>query len=126
MACRVIYQTHIIYCYLLNCNLILLFRHLGENSRLVVVKNAGHAANLEKSKEVCKSIIDYFQETASSASIRVRVGNGCDASNLLRIKRLSQKQLYCNTLGVYHQLSNGFELKHDMSSGNEGVKIKST
>ncbi|GJN31663.1 hypothetical protein PR202_gb20086 [Eleusine coracana subsp. coracana] len=26
-------------------------RHLGENSRLVVVKNAGHAANLEKSKE---------------------------------------------------------------------------
>ena len=32
----------------------------------------------------------------------------------------------CNTLGVCHQLSNGFELKHDMSSGNEGVKIKST
>ncbi|XP_066350070.1 uncharacterized protein [Miscanthus floridulus] len=44
-------------------------RHLGENSRLVVVKNAGHAANLEKSKEVCKSIIDFFQEPASSASI---------------------------------------------------------
>ena len=33
---------------------------------------------------------------------------------------------FCNTLGVCHQLSNGFELKHDMSSGNEGVKIKST
>jgi hypothetical protein len=32
----------------------------------------------------------------------------------------------CNTPGVCHQLSNGFELKHDMSSGNEGVKIKST
>ena len=31
-----------------------------------------------------------------------------------------------NTLGVCHQLSNGFELKHDMSSGDEGVKIKST
>uniref|UniRef100_A0A804LL90 AB hydrolase-1 domain-containing protein n=1 Tax=Zea mays TaxID=4577 RepID=A0A804LL90_MAIZE len=41
-------------------------RHLGESSRLVVVKNAGHAANLEKSKEVCKSIIDYFQEPGSS------------------------------------------------------------
>ena len=32
----------------------------------------------------------------------------------------------CNTPGVYHQLSNGFELKHDMSSGNQGVKVKST
>ena len=28
--------------------------------------------------------------------------------------------------GVCHQLSNGFELKHDMLSGDEGVKIKST
>ena len=32
----------------------------------------------------------------------------------------------CNTPGVYHQLSNGFELKHDMLSGDEGIKIKST
>ena len=32
----------------------------------------------------------------------------------------------CNTPGVCHQLSNGFELKHDMSSGDEGVKIIST
>ena len=32
----------------------------------------------------------------------------------------------CNTPGVCHQLSNGFEHKHDMSSGNEGVNIKST
>ena len=31
-----------------------------------------------------------------------------------------------NTLGVCHQLSNGLELKHDMLSGDEGVKIKST
>ena len=32
----------------------------------------------------------------------------------------------CNTTGVCHQLSNGFELKHGMLSGDEGVKIKST
>ena len=32
----------------------------------------------------------------------------------------------CNTPGVCHQLSNGFELKHHMLSGDEGVKIKST
>ena len=36
------------------------------------------------------------------------------------------KYTICNTLGVCHQLSNGFELKHDMLSGHEGVKIKST
>ena len=38
----------------------------------------------------------------------------------------SHKGEGCNTLGVCHQLSNGFELKHDMLSGDEGVKIKST
>ena len=32
----------------------------------------------------------------------------------------------CNTSGVCHQLRNGFELKHDMLSDDEGVKIKST
>ena len=31
-----------------------------------------------------------------------------------------------NTPGVCRQLSNGFELKHDMLSGDKGVKIKST
>ena len=40
--------------------------------------------------------------------------------------RRNNDRLDCNTPGVCHQLSNGFELKHDMSSGNEGVKIKST
>jgi hypothetical protein len=34
-----------------------------------VVKNAGHAANIEKSKEVCKIIVDYFQEPDSSVSV---------------------------------------------------------
>jgi len=35
------------------------------------------------------------------------------------------KYIIYNTLGVCHQLSNGFELKHGMLSGDEGVKIKS-
>lgn len=52
---------------LINCNPIFC-RHLGDNSRLVVVKNAGHAANIEKSKEVCKTIVEYFQEQDSSPS----------------------------------------------------------
>jgi hypothetical protein len=29
----------------------------------------------------------------------------------------------CNTLGVYHQLSGGFELKHDRLSGDDNVKV---
>ncbi|XP_047084514.1 monoacylglycerol lipase ABHD6-like [Lolium rigidum] len=40
-------------------------RHLGENSRLVVVKNAGHAVNLEKYKEVRKNIIEHLREPVS-------------------------------------------------------------
>ncbi|XP_029119334.2 uncharacterized protein [Elaeis guineensis] len=35
-------------------------RHLGENSQLIVIKNAGHAVNLEKSKEVCEHIKAFF------------------------------------------------------------------
>jgi len=31
---------------------------------------------------------------------------------------------YCNTPGVCHQLSNGFELNHDMFSGDGDVKVK--
>ncbi|PUZ40848.1 hypothetical protein GQ55_9G455600 [Panicum hallii var. hallii] len=53
-------------------------RHLGDNSRLVVVKNAGHAANIEKSKEVCKIIVDYFQEPDSSVSMGGRRGSSAD------------------------------------------------
>ena len=30
----------------------------------------------------------------------------------------------CNTPGVCHQLSNGFELKHGMLSDDEDVKVK--
>ncbi|XP_025802794.1 uncharacterized protein LOC112882043 isoform X1 [Panicum hallii] len=43
-------------------------RHLEGNSRLVVIKNAGHAVNLEKPKEVCKNIIEFFKEPAAAAA----------------------------------------------------------
>jgi hypothetical protein len=43
-------------------------RHLEGNSRLVVIHNAGHAVNLEKPTEVCKSIIDFFQEPVAEDS----------------------------------------------------------
>uniref|UniRef100_A0A0E0LNI4 AB hydrolase-1 domain-containing protein n=1 Tax=Oryza punctata TaxID=4537 RepID=A0A0E0LNI4_ORYPU len=42
-------------------------RHLGEHSRLVVIRNAGHAVNLEKPKDVCRNIIEFFQERVTEA-----------------------------------------------------------
>jgi pimeloyl-ACP methyl ester carboxylesterase len=35
---------------------------------LVVIKNAGHAVNLEKPKEVCKNIIEFFHEPVAEAT----------------------------------------------------------
>ncbi|KAK3127740.1 hypothetical protein QOZ80_7AG0577810 [Eleusine coracana subsp. coracana] len=43
-------------------------RHLEGNSRLVVIKNAGHAVNLEKPKDVCRNIIEFFKEPITEAS----------------------------------------------------------
>lgn len=48
-------------------------RHLDGNSRLTVIHNAGHAVNLEKPTEVCKCIIDFFQEPVPEASNDERV-----------------------------------------------------
>lgn len=42
--------------------------HLEGNSRLVVVKNAGHAVNLEKPKDVCRNIIEFFKEPVAEAA----------------------------------------------------------
>ncbi|CAN6184818.1 unnamed protein product [Urochloa humidicola] len=47
-------------------------RHLEGNSRLIVIKKAGHAVNLEKPKEVCKNIIEFFKEPVAE------VANGDD------------------------------------------------
>ena len=35
---------------------------------MVVIKNAGHAVNLEKPKEVCKNVIEFFKEPAAEAA----------------------------------------------------------
>ncbi|XP_072979587.1 uncharacterized protein [Typha angustifolia] len=43
-------------------------RHLEENSELVVIKNAGHAVNLEKSREVCEHIKVFFLRPAKKVS----------------------------------------------------------
>jgi hypothetical protein len=38
------------------------------------------------------------------------------------LARLLNAWRYCNTLGVCHSLSSGFELKHDRLSGDDDVK----
>ena len=35
---------------------------------MVVIKDAGHAVNLEKPKEVCKNIIEFFKEPAAEVA----------------------------------------------------------
>ena len=40
---------------------------------MAVIHNAGHAVNLEKPAEVCKSIIEFFQEPIPEASNDERV-----------------------------------------------------
>ncbi|RWW69179.1 hypothetical protein BHE74_00023243, partial [Ensete ventricosum] len=47
---------------LFSCSL-LYTKHLGDNARLVVISNAGHAVNLEKPKELCQHIIAFFLDS---------------------------------------------------------------
>ncbi|KAL5197218.1 hypothetical protein ABZP36_000730 [Zizania latifolia] len=42
-------------------------RHLGENPQLVVIRNAGHAVNLEKPMDMCRNIIEFFREPVAEA-----------------------------------------------------------
>jgi hypothetical protein len=62
-------------------------RHLEGNSRLVVIHNAGHAVNLEKPTEVCKSIIEFFQEPVAEDSNEEMVCQPRDILNLCRCGR---------------------------------------
>ncbi|RQO85580.1 hypothetical protein POPTR_001G313100v4 [Populus trichocarpa] len=43
-------------------------RHVGESSQLVIVKNAGHAVNLEKAKEFAKHLKSFLIDSAASPS----------------------------------------------------------
>ncbi|KHN06571.1 Monoacylglycerol lipase ABHD6 [Glycine soja] len=40
-------------------------RHLGENAQLVVIKNAGHALNVEKPKEMYKNLKSFLLDPAT-------------------------------------------------------------
>ncbi|XP_020103999.1 uncharacterized protein LOC109721020 isoform X1 [Ananas comosus] len=55
-------------------------RHLGEKSQLVIVKNAGHAINREKPREVCKLIRNFCVDS----SVKVRDRHKVTWSNVIR------------------------------------------
>ncbi|XP_057421728.1 uncharacterized protein LOC130715628 [Lotus japonicus] len=50
-------------------------RHLGEKAQLVVIKNAGHAINKEKPKELCKAL-KSFLFSPITPSLQGNNGNG--------------------------------------------------
>lgn len=41
---------------------------MGESSQLVIIKNAGHAVNLEKAKEFAKHLKSFLIDSAASPS----------------------------------------------------------
>ncbi|WOH11595.1 hypothetical protein DCAR_0831085 [Daucus carota subsp. sativus] len=42
-------------------------RHIGESARLVIIENAGHAVNLEKSKDFIKHLKEFLDEDVTAA-----------------------------------------------------------
>ena len=87
-------------------------------------------------EQISKSYVDQISlsDTPKLSSLRLplMLENGWHASLPLKVFRneshgeIPIRGEGYNTLGVCHQLNNGFELKYDMLSGDEGVKIKST
>lgn len=43
------------------------YRHLEENAKLVLIKNAGHALNLEKPKDFAKHLKSFLIDSPSSS-----------------------------------------------------------
>jgi len=43
-------------------------RHIGENAQMVVIKNAGHAVNLEKPKEFGKHLKAFLIDSNTTRS----------------------------------------------------------
>lgn len=43
-------------------------RHVGESAKLVIIKNAGHAVNLEKAKEFAKHLKSFLVGSFQSPS----------------------------------------------------------
>lgn len=60
-------------------------RHLGENARMVVIANAGHAVNLEKPKEFAKHLKDFLHDDSfTSFSTSSRSFYSCISEDELR------------------------------------------
>ena len=57
------FVVFVVFCIVLNFEFhffLLLCRHVGEKAQLVVIKNAGHAVNVEKPKELYKNLKSFL------------------------------------------------------------------
>ena len=57
---------------------ILFCRHIGENAELVIIKNAGHAINAEKPKELCKYLKSFLIDPLPPQNGKSSNGNKTD------------------------------------------------
>lgn len=48
-------------------------RHLGENAQLVVIKNAGHAINIEKPKALYKNLKSFLIDPIAPSKQESRI-----------------------------------------------------
>ena len=99
------------------------------------IKERNSSDKIYYEEQISKSCLDQISLSntpkLSSLMLSLMLENGRHASLPLKVFRTKSRGEIlvrgegCNTLGVCPQLSNGFKLKHDMLSGDEGVKIKS-
>lgn len=57
---------------------ILISRHIGENAELVILKDAGHALNAEKPKEMCKYLKSFLIDPITPLNGKSSNGNKID------------------------------------------------
>ena len=48
-------------------------RHLDENSQLVIIKDAGHAVNLEKAREFYRHIVAFMLDSSLKSKDKSKV-----------------------------------------------------
>ena len=97
--------------------------------------NEGYSSDkIYYEERISKSCLDQISHSytpkLSSLMLSLMLVNGWHASLPLKVFRTeSQGEIPirgegCNTLGVCHQLSSGFELQHDKFSGNQELYFK--
>ncbi|KAG6516501.1 hypothetical protein ZIOFF_026966 [Zingiber officinale] len=72
-------------------------RHLGDRAQLVVIRNAGHAVNLEKSREFCENIVKFFHDSSFNDHNWQKVNRRVQALYVNELSAGKQRPAYCLT-----------------------------